>query len=71
MASRWEPYINRVPLKMNFGQVPVVHTCNPNYSGGRAQENQVQSLPRQILLEIYLGKKKTHNKKGLVESLNV
>jgi hypothetical protein len=43
--------------------VPVVHTCNPSYSGGRNQEDSGQL--RQIVLEI-----ETHHKKGLVEWLN-
>jgi hypothetical protein len=41
----------------------VVHACNPSYSGGRDEEDQ-------ILLEI-LSLEKTLHKKGLVEWLKV
>jgi hypothetical protein len=46
--------------------VPVAHTCNPSYSGGREQEDcglkpaWENSLPRPYL-------EKTHQEKGLVE----
>jgi hypothetical protein len=31
--------LSHVLKKINLGWVPVAHTCNPNYPGGRDQEN--------------------------------
>jgi hypothetical protein len=40
-------------LKSNSSWAPVAHTCNPSYSEGRDQEDGVQSLPGQIVHEIF------------------
>jgi hypothetical protein len=32
--------VNRAVINIRVSQVLVVHTCNPNYSGGRDWENQ-------------------------------
>jgi hypothetical protein len=29
----------KLPLKVSFTWVPVAHTCNPSYSGGRDQKD--------------------------------
>jgi hypothetical protein len=42
----------------------VAHTCNLSYSGGRNQEDRVQSKPGHIVHEILA--RKTHHSKGLV-----
>jgi hypothetical protein len=46
--------------------VPVTHTCNPSYSGGRDQEGQGLK-PAQA----NSSQEKTHTKKGLVEWLKI
>jgi hypothetical protein len=44
-----------------------VHTCNPSYSGGRDQEDDVSKLaPGKYFLSPYL-KKKNYKRKGLME----
>jgi hypothetical protein len=48
-----------------MSQALVAHTYNPNYSGGRDQEDWVQSQPGQLVL------RKTLHKKGLAEWLKV
>jgi hypothetical protein len=53
----------------------VTHAYNPNYSGGRDQEDLGLSQPRQIVQETLSQKttttttKKNHHKKGMVEWL--
>jgi hypothetical protein len=37
--------------KIEFSQALVVQACNPSYSGGRDRRIEVQSQPRQIVLE--------------------
>jgi hypothetical protein len=37
--------------RSRFSQTPVVHACNPSYSGGRDQEDCSSRQPRQIVLE--------------------
>jgi hypothetical protein len=51
--------------------VLVAHACNPSYSGGRDQENHSLNPAQQVVWEILSQKKKTHDKKGLVEWLKV
>jgi hypothetical protein len=34
-----------------YSQMPVAQACNPSYSGGRDQEDGVQSQPREIVRE--------------------
>jgi hypothetical protein len=48
----------------------VAHTCNPNYSGGRDQEDR-GSNPAQANSSVRPYLKKTLQKKGLVEWLKV
>jgi hypothetical protein len=47
----------------------VAHACNPNYSGGRDQEDHSLKQPRQIVHETLSRKYLTQ--KGLVEWLEV
>jgi hypothetical protein len=57
--------------KIKLNQMPVAHTCNPSYSGGRDQEDRglkpvwVNSSTRPYL------KKTLHKKIGLVEWVKV
>jgi hypothetical protein len=37
---------SQLPQETHYHQAPVVHTCNPSYSGGRDQEDHV-SKPAQ------------------------
>jgi hypothetical protein len=54
----------------HFFQVPVAHTCNISYSGGRDQEDHSSKPdPANSLQDSVL--KKTLHKKGLVEWLKV
>jgi hypothetical protein len=48
-----------------MSQVPVVHTCNPSYLGGRDQEDP-SSKPAWAIVHGTLSQKTLH-KKGLVE----
>jgi hypothetical protein len=44
--------ILQIIQKLTKGQAPVAHhACNPSYSGGRDQDDWVQSQPRQIVLK--------------------
>jgi hypothetical protein len=53
-----------------FSQVLMAHICNPNYSGGRDQEDSGSEPARaNSLLRPYL--EKTLHKKGLLEWLKV
>jgi hypothetical protein len=51
-------------------QVPVAHTCNPSYSGGREQEDHGLKLVQANCLRDPILKKNYH-RKGLVERLEV
>jgi hypothetical protein len=42
----------------------VAHTCNPNYSGGKEEENLVQSQSRQIVLETLSQKNVSQKRAG-------
>jgi hypothetical protein len=42
-------------------QVPVAHTCNPSYSGGRDQEDHGWKPPGQIVFETLTQRKKKKN----------
>jgi hypothetical protein len=55
-------YTARPYLKKINSQALVAHACNPNYSGGRDQEDHSSQDP--------ISKKKQH-KKGLVDWLQV
>jgi hypothetical protein len=59
-----------VLLKTKFCWALVAHACNPNYLGGRDQEDQGSKPAGQIVHET-LSQKKTHHKKWLVEWLKV
>jgi hypothetical protein len=48
----------------------VAHACNPNYSGGRDQEDHGLKPAQANILGDSISKK-THHKKGLVEWLKV
>jgi hypothetical protein len=48
-------------IKLCGRQVPVAHSCNPSYSGGRDQEDCCSNKPPQ----------KNTSQKGLVERLKV
>jgi hypothetical protein len=41
--------------------VPVAHTCNPNYSGGSDQKDQVQRQPGEIVHETLSRKNPSQN----------
>jgi hypothetical protein len=43
--------------------VPVAHTCNPSYSGGRGQEDHGLKPAQENSLPDPISKKKTHHKK--------
>jgi hypothetical protein len=49
-------------IKRTMGQAPVVHACNPSYSGSRDQE-VVQSQPGQIVRET-LSQKTLHGNRA-------
>jgi hypothetical protein len=57
-------YLNIViDLKTILYQVLVAYPCNPSYSGGRDQEDVVQSQPRQIVHES-LSRKTLHKNRA-------
>jgi hypothetical protein len=53
-----------------MSQVPVAHTCNPSYSGGRDQEYQGLRPARATSSQEPISER-NHYKKGLVEWLKV
>jgi hypothetical protein len=55
-------------LKLTTGWVSVAHACNPSYSGGNTQEDQVQSQTQANTFREPISKK-PFTKKGLVEWL--
>jgi hypothetical protein len=76
MKDGWNHSVNSQIFFLYFSivrkccQVPVAHTCNPSYSGGRDQEDH-NMKPTQANSSGDLSSKKTLHKKGLVEWLKV
>jgi hypothetical protein len=51
-------------IKSSLSREPVAHVYNPNYSGGRDQEDCSGSQPRQIVLETLPGKNPSQKRAG-------
>jgi hypothetical protein len=47
--------------------VQVTHACNPGYSGGKDQEDQISKPAQANSLQDPISRKKIHHKKGLLE----
>jgi hypothetical protein len=61
---------NKASMKVLESLAPVVHTCNPSYSGGRDQEDHSSKPVQENSLQDP-SSKKTHHKKDLMEWLKV
>jgi hypothetical protein len=56
------PKLDKDTAKKENCQAPVVHSCNPSYSGGKIRRIVVRSQLRQMVLQDPM-LKKTHHKK--------